>query len=405
MNLVFKLLGKNTSPARIAGFVISNFIGLAIIVGALFFYEDAGSLWSSDDSFIRNDYLVVNKKVGGSSTWEGKAPSFSEQDINDISSQPWVRKIGRFKANDYRVWATVERGGQGMSTMMFFESVPDEFVDAAKNDWNFQDGDKVVPVIISKDYLTLYNFGFAGSAGLPQMTEGLMGGIPLHLTLTSEDGTKQSRLDARIVGFSNRLNTILVPEGFMNWSNSLLGNPAKQDSTANETRRLIIDTNSPGDVAIQQYLDAHDMEMAGDKRSSSASYLLKIITGVIIAVGGVITLLSFFILLLSMSLLMEKNREKLHSLLMLGYPLREVAAPYIYIVVLAGLVAYGLAAGCGLLLRGTYIHALEGLGVESGGVWVGLMVGGILTVILIVVNVIAVRRRVVSSWRRGSWVH
>ena len=33
----------------------------------------------------------------------------------------------------------------------------------------------MVPVIISKDYLALYNFGFAGSAGLPQMSEGVMG--------------------------------------------------------------------------------------------------------------------------------------------------------------------------------------------------------------------------------------
>ncbi len=62
MSLISKLLRKNTSPARIAGFVVSNFIGLAIIVGGLQFYEDAGSLWTSDDSFIKTDYLVVNKR-------------------------------------------------------------------------------------------------------------------------------------------------------------------------------------------------------------------------------------------------------------------------------------------------------------------------------------------------------
>ncbi len=62
MKLINRLLRKNTSPARIAGFVISNFIGLAIIVGGVQFYQDARSLWADDDSFIKSDYLVATRK-------------------------------------------------------------------------------------------------------------------------------------------------------------------------------------------------------------------------------------------------------------------------------------------------------------------------------------------------------
>ena len=51
--MISKLLRKNTSPARIAGFTLSNFIGLAIVLVALQFYRDAGSIWSDDDSFTR----------------------------------------------------------------------------------------------------------------------------------------------------------------------------------------------------------------------------------------------------------------------------------------------------------------------------------------------------------------
>lgn len=181
MSLISKLLRKNTSPARIAGFVVSNFIGLAIIVGGLQFYEDAGSLWTSDDSFIKTDYLVVNKKVTSSNTWGDSDSEFSQEEIADLRKQPWVRDVGEFSSTDYRVWASVDQGGRGMSTMMFFESIPDKFVDGAGSDWGFAEGDKVVPVIISKDYLALYNFGFAGSAGLPQMSEGVMGLSLIHI--------------------------------------------------------------------------------------------------------------------------------------------------------------------------------------------------------------------------------
>ncbi|MDE6298292.1 MAG: ABC transporter permease, partial [Muribaculaceae bacterium] len=354
--MLSRLLRKNTSPARIVGYLLSNFIGLAIIVGGLQFYEDARSLFMSDDSFVKSDFLVVNKRVTSASTWEKGATDFSAAEIDDLCRQPWVRSVGEFSSADYRVMASVDQGGRGMSTLLFFESIPDEFVDAGGSAWNYKEGDEVVPLIISKDYLTLYNFGFAGSAGLPQMSESIMSGIPLRLTLTSDDGLRRRELQGRVVGYSNRLNTILVPRNFMEWSNRALGS-----GTQREASRLIIDVSSPGDVAINEYLDAHSLEVAGDKSGSSASYLLKVVVGIVLAVGVVITLLSFFILLLSMSLLMEKNRDKLHSLLMLGFPVKDVARPYIMIVVLVSVAACVLAVGGVLILRGSYLGALRGL--------------------------------------------
>lgn len=275
MKLINRLLRKNTSPARIAGFVISNFIGLAIIVGGVQFYQDARSLWADDDSFIKSDYLVVNKKVTAANTWKDADSGFSEAEIADLKAQPWVRGVGEFMATDYKVWASVSAGGRGMSTMLFFESLPDEYVDAKGADWTFKPGDDVVPIIISKDYLALYNFGFAGSAGLPQMSESIMAGIPLRLVLTSDDGLRQKTLNARVTGFSNRLNTILVPRSFMEWSNAELG----RGGAAAKPSRLVVDVSSPGDVAIKDYLSDHGLEVAGDKSGSSASFLLKLVVG------------------------------------------------------------------------------------------------------------------------------
>nr|QIM10844.1 hypothetical protein Muribac1_0530 [uncultured Muribaculaceae bacterium] len=394
MKLISRLLRKNTSPARVVGFVLSNFIGLAIIIGGLQFFADSRSLWADDDNFIGTDYLVVNKKVTSANTWQDATSDFSAVEIADVKSQPWVRDVGEFQSTLYRVWASLKQGGKSMSTMMFFESIPDKFVDAAGPDWHFTPGDDVVPVIVSKDYLTLYNFGFAGSAGLPQMSESIMSGIPLSLTLTSYDGREVKEMNGRVVGFSNRLNTILVPQSFMEWSNSILGDGREQDPS-----RLIIDVSSPGDVAIKDYLSAHNLEVAGDKSNSSASFLLKVVMGIVLAIGIVITALSFFILLLSMSLLMEKNRDKLHSLLMLGCPAKEVASPYIRIVVASTSIAFLIAVACGLILRHSYLSALEGLGARTSGWFVGPVVGFVITLLVMTFNVIAVRRKVRRSFR------
>ena len=394
MNLVSRLLRKNLSTAQTLGFILSNFIGLAIVVTGLQFYEDVSAIWQKEDSFLKTDYLVVNKKVTSGNTLGQSKSTFTDGEISDLAAQPWVRSVGRFTAADYRVSAALDNGGRSLSTFMFFESIPDNYLDINPMQWQYREGSGEVPIIISKDYLTLYNFGFAASAGLPQLTEQMLSSIPMRLHIAGNDGTRQADFRGRVVGFSNRLNTILVPEAFMTWSNREFGSGVTPPSS-----RLVIDVSSPGDVAIDKYLEAHDLESAGDKSASQASFLLNVVTGIIMAVGAVITVLSLFILMLSISLLMQKNRAKLHSLLQLGYDPGRVGAPYRNIVIISSTVAFLLSIAAMFLFRLYYIGAIEGLGGASGNLWLAPGVGLLLTAVIITFNLLAVRRKVVSAWR------
>ena len=394
MGIISKLLRKNTSAARLAGFALSNFIGLLIVAGAVMFYIDARGIWNDDDSFVNTDFLVVNKKVTSASTLgDRESTRFSADDISSLRSQPWVRRIGEFSSSDFRVYASVSHGGRGMETALFFESVPDSFVDIPRSDWQFEPGQNIVPVMIPKDYLALYNFGFAGSAGLPQLSEQLLTGIPLKLYMRSEDGNRSMSMDGHIVGFSNRLNTVLVPDSFMQYANSRLG-----DDTAEAPSRLIIDISSPGDIAIADYLKANGLEVAGDKSGSSAAYLLKLVIGIVVSVGILITLLSLFVLMLSISLLMEKNRTVIYRLLMLGAPLREVGAPYIGMIFCGCILAWILTVVSLIILRSFYLGAIEGLGLSGGGLVWGVATGTLLVIVVIVVNIVAVSHKVKAAW-------
>lgn len=412
MKLNKLLLKKNLSPARIAGFVLSNVIGLAIILAGIQFYVDASPIWQDDDSFIKKDYLVVNKRVTSENTLGGNS-CFSPEEIADLEAQPWVRSVGKFRSADYRVAASVSQGGRGMQTAMFFESLPDEFVDVANASWRFDESKNEVPIIISKDYLTLYNFGFATSAGLPQMSEQIMSAVPLDLVLQSEDGSRTGRFTGRVVGYSNRLNTILVPDDFMAFANAKFGasdgagsnisgnvsDAVKGEKSA--ASRVIIDVSSPGDTAIGEYLEAHDMEIAGDKSASQAAYLLRVVTGIILAVGIVITLLSFFVLILSVSLLIEKSRDKLHTLLELGYYPQAVAAPYNSLITKATIASFLIALGAVYALRLYYIPALSSMAGGSPDPLSQLvmpLIGLVLTILIILFGHLTVRRRVAQAF-------
>ena len=113
-----------------------------------------------------------------------------------------------------------------------------------------------------------------------------------HWEFTLSGNSHRDNMPGRIVGFSNRLNTVIVPEEFMEWANQYYGTGIPQ-----QPQRLIVEVSSPGDVKIEQYMDEHHYEVAGDKMSSSkANYFLTVISGIVITVGIIISLLSFFVL-------------------------------------------------------------------------------------------------------------
>lgn len=393
-DIIRRLLRRNLSKTQLAGFILANIAGIAIIILGIQFYEDARPLWNDEDSFIRKDYLVINKQVTAGTTWGTDSSSFSEEEIADIDAQPWVRKVGKFTSADYRLYASLaQEGARKMSTYLFFESIPSEFIDVADDQWSYTPGDDTVPIIISKDYLSLYNFGFAGTVGMPQLSENTISSVPLTIRVSPDNGLPERTFNGRIVGFSNRLNTILVPEEFMQWSNATYSS-----SPSTQPSRLILDVSSPGDVRIKDYMSAHDYEIAGDKGNSTAAYLINVITAVILTVGIVITLLSFFILLLSISLLIQKNARKMHSLIMLGVDLRDIARPYIALVMGVNAISYLLSAGAMFIFRSLYLEQFRAMGVKATEPWTALVLGLVITILLTIFSIISINRKIRASF-------
>lgn len=395
---VWMMLRHNVSVGQLIGYGLANMIGLAILLTAMQFYRDVRSAWSGDDPMISSDYLILSKTVKGglagmldmASGGNGKT-EFSDEEIAELEKQPWCKKVGRFTAAECNVSASVDMGGRGLSTYLFLESIPDDFFDVRPRGWGFQPGkDKSVPIIISKDYLALYNFGFAPSRGMPQISEGMVSIVPLRLSLSGNG--RSLDVKGKIVGFSSRLNTIAVPQEFMEWVNSEFS-----DGIPSSPSRIIVETAAAGDPEIERYLEAHGYESAGDKVSSGrAAFFLRVLTGVVGVVGALISLLSFFILLLSIWLLLQKNREKLSQLLMLGYSPAGVARYYDMIVccvnvaVFIGAVAM-LYSGA-LLWRGP----LGTIGISSSSLLLTLLTGAGLMALVTILNIAAIHRKMVS---------
>ena len=392
-NIIWKLLRQHISKGQLIGFAIANLIGLTIVLLAVQFYRDVRPIFNDEESFIRKDYLLITRAVTGAGAMMGNNGEFSDADIIDLEAQPWCRQVGRFLNSDFAIDARLGVGsGHAMRSQFFFEAIPDEFIDIDPDQWGFNPSKPDVPVIISRDYLSLYNFGFAATQGMPKISEGQAEMIPLEFTLIGNG--KRDVMPGRIVGFSNRLNTVIVPEEFMEWANARYGTGIKQ-----QPQRLIVEVSSPGDVKIEQYMDEHHYEVAGDKMSTSkANYFLTVISGIVIAVGIIISLLSFFVLMLSIYLLLQKNTRKLQDLLLLGYSPNEVSKPYILLVLGLNTVLLVLAILLMLLARTAYMDMIHAFGVSGAGIGVAILVGVLIMGAITAGNIHAIKSKVNSLW-------
>ena len=199
--MIWKLLRQHISVAQLAGFFLANLCGMVIVLLSIQFYKDVLPVFTQGDSFMKKDYVIVSKQVSTLGSLVGKGGTFSRADIADMESQPFAKRTGAFTPAQFQVSAGMGMAGMQLSTAMFFETE--------------------IPIIIPRNYLNLYNFGFAQSRNLPQLSEGVMGMMTLDVRLSGRGRTE--RMKGRIVGFSNRLNTILVPQAFMEWANATLG--------------------------------------------------------------------------------------------------------------------------------------------------------------------------------------
>ncbi len=394
--MIWKLLKQHISLSQLLGFSLANVCGMVIVLLAVQFYRDVLPMFTQENSFLKGDYIIISKKVSMLGTIVGKQTTFSAGDIAEIEEQPFVKRVGSFLPSQFKVMAGMGLQGIKMSTDLFFESVPDAYVDVQSEEWKFNPESNVIPIIIPRNYLNLYNFGFAQSRNLPQLSEGIIGMVNLDIRLVGNGKTEQMK--GHIVGFSSRLNTILVPESFIRWANARFSTGVEA-----EPSRLIVEVGNPADERIVQFVQRKGYEMEGNELEAGKTvWFLKLIVGVVLSVGLLISVLSFYILILSIYLLLQKNMRKLETLLLIGYSPAQVARPYQMLAVVLNLSVLLLGIAIVIGIRGTYLPVITSLLPDAGNesLLPALLTGACVFLLVSVLNIVMVRRKV-----DGIWMH
>ena len=397
MNLVWKLLRQHISVPQFIGFFFANLFGVMIILFGFQFYNDVVPVFTSGDSFMKNNYLIVSKTIGTANALSGQSNTFANSEIDELKEQKFVSGVGRFTSAAYKVDATMGvKGVNILNSELFLESVPDKFVDVPLDKWQYDEGSKTVPIILPRSYITMYNFGFAQSRSLPKISEGLVGMV--DFTLFVHGNGKEGQFEGRVIGFSSRLNSILVPQSFMEWSNK----EYSADSD-NQPTRLIVEVDNPTDSKVTTYMENHGYDTADNNMDAEKiTYFLKLLVSIVMVVGLVISVLSFYILMLSIYLLVQKNSTKLENLLLIGYSPASVALPYQILTLALNLSVLVIALVALVFARNYYLETIAMLFPEiSEGTMLGsVLLGLALFAIVSLLNIIAIRHKITSIWRK-----
>lgn len=290
-------------------------LGLALVLLALQACLDLRQVLGLEEA-RREAFVILTKRVTAARL-QGAGLTFSEAEVSALRQASTVTGVAEFRAPRFGARAALF----GLETELFFEAVPVEFLDETPEGWRWRPGDPVVPVMLSADFLTLYNFAFAPTQGLPPLSRETVEMLPFRTVLSG--GGRTVTVTARVVGFSRRIPSILVPLEFLEWANARLGGASREQSGP---RRLMVRVRDPDASAFRRFLDDEGLESNRERGQAAQIYRVARLGAAAVAVlGAGLVCLSLLTALVQVQLILSRAREEIAVLLMLGYTRRRIA--------------------------------------------------------------------------------
>ena len=314
-----KLLLNSKGRSRLWAALTALCIGTTLLLLSVMIWWNFQELLSgkNDNDSLGSTFLTISKRVTDENMGKPNLTVFSQQEIDALRNAPEVQDVGVLTSNRFPVYATLN-ARVAFSTDMFLEAVPDRFIDQKPQDWFWQPSSSQVPLIVSSEFLNLYNYGFALSQGLPQLSESSIKSLAFDLKAGA--GDVQNMYTAHVVGFSDRISSVLVPQSFIDYGNKVYGRGA-----VSVPSRLIVKAKDPSDKAFVQFLQQRDYVTNMEQLRWSK---LRAVVDVVSAATGILAILLMgvgtLVFILFIELTITRAQHSISLLLQIGYSPRYI---------------------------------------------------------------------------------
>lgn len=308
--LLKKLIKASSGRTKFVLAIIGLSVALLLILSAVQLqanYNDLLHSKTNQDSIA--NFLVINKKLTDKTVG---ATNLTPAEIEDLKKQPFTDAIGILTPSRFKVGAQSVSDNIPFYSDIFFESVPDEFIDVQSADWKWDANSNFIPMIVPNMFLDMYNFGFATSQDMPQLTQELVKSLPIEIRIKTPLGRQVYY--GKVVGFSDRISSVLVPQPFMEWANKQFG-----DNENTAPSRVVIRTKDPGNPQLVNYLSTHGLTTDADKtRFSKYRQIVDLVVNISWITGATMLLFALLIFVLFIQLTVASCKEEITLLVTLG---------------------------------------------------------------------------------------
>lgn len=285
-------------------------IGIFLLLASVQLYININQLLK-DKNPRKNgfDFISITKTVTNENM--GSDNRFTIADVEELKKQPAINDAAPLLSNQFRAKASAGKIIP-FSTDLFLESVKNDFIDTVPLNFSWRPGQQDVPIIFSADFLEMYNV-FAPSQDLPQLSESSISSINVTLECYGPSGIQN--FTGHIVALSDRINSVLVPEQFLQWANKSFGNAINTPAA-----RVYIKTTDANNPDLLNYLQQKNYHVNKDK--TKFGRVKQILQTIVSGIGGfaiLVILLAMMLFSFYLQLMIARSKDNLQLLITLGY--------------------------------------------------------------------------------------
>jgi hypothetical protein len=371
-----KLLFRNQDQKQLFIAVTGAFLGMTFLIASIHYIIKVNEFGRGTDILGPNT-IIIQKKVTNSSSLHLTKTDFTKREIEKLRNEPFILDAQAVISNNFDVsFETADPMVPRFRTDVFIQTVDPKFLDVKSTKWHWKSRDNVVPIIMPREFLVMLNT-FMSASGIPQISDDLAMDITFKFKL--KDESKNEYVEARIIGFTNEVSSILVPQSFMNYGNSKYTAGREKKIT-----QLMLSGKESEFGKVEELLRKRGLE---SKNSQMLIGRLKSVVGtlfvVVLAISVIAVVLSGLVLIQYMQLLMSRNAYEVRTLLRMGYhPKKVIRSFFNYFLVVFGWIC-GIATVAFLILK----YFIDDI-FETGGLFISTQISMIAFVALLLSFVI-----------------
>ncbi len=319
--MLSKLLFRNRRKLSLYISFIGAILGINFLLLTTEIYQRINHILEAEEVLGKNT-VMIHKIVSEQHLIGLGSTDFNDTEIKELRDKGFLTKVSPVKLNLFSASIGLHESMEGtipyFRTDTYLNAVADEFIDTDRSQWHWDENSDFVPVIMPKVYMTMLNHGFAQSYGMPKISEGIAKSILFKIEIDYKG--KTHKFTGRLVGFSQSINSILVPESFMDFCNE---------------RYAVKDKINPSQLMVQfdegaygQFSDLLEEKRMEIQKSQFDLAKLKSILNMVIYFIGIEALLIIILAINGITLYSElvitRAMYEIRTLLRIGYGINTI---------------------------------------------------------------------------------